>query len=134
MIDVDTNVLAPDAFLKDSEWNVPLLWRSEFRNVLAYYLRRADWAIEQAREVMHEAESLLEGNEYMVDSFSVLKLVDQSGCSAYDCEFVALAQDLGLPLVTCDGGILKAFPQKPPCLWNHARVCNGSASADCANR
>lgn len=33
----------------------------------------------------------------------------QSGCSPYDCEFVALAQDLEVPLVTNDLQIHKAF-------------------------
>ena len=33
-----------------------------------------------------------------------------SGCSAYDCEFVALAQDLGVRLVTADKPLLKQFP------------------------
>ncbi len=52
MIVVDTNVIAylwlPGArtaaaerlVKKDSDWNAPLLWRSEFRNVLAGCLRR----------------------------------------------------------------------------------------------
>ncbi len=32
---------------------------------------------------------------YSVISRHVLTLAEHSGCSAYDCEFVALAQDLG---------------------------------------
>lgn len=31
-------------------------------------------------------------------------------CSAYDCEFVWLARDLRLPLVTADRKVLDAFP------------------------
>lgn len=33
------------------------------------------------------------------------------GCTAYDCEFVALSQRLGVPLVTLDRALLKAFPR-----------------------
>jgi predicted nucleic acid-binding protein len=33
-----------------------------------------------------------------------------STCSAYDCEFVALAQELGTVLVTMDKQILRDFP------------------------
>ena len=41
---------------------------------------------------------------------AVLDLAAASSCSAYDCEFVALAQDLGVRLVTVDKQVLKEFP------------------------
>ena len=50
-------------------------------------------------------------NEYEVSSLDVFKLSKDSGCSAYDCEFIALAKDLGIPLITSDKKILKAFPE-----------------------
>jgi len=43
-------------------------------------------------------------------SDDVLQLVRDSSCSAYDCEFVALAKKLSVPLVTEDKQILKDFP------------------------
>ena len=123
MIVVDTNVVAylllggektsgaRLAFRKDPVWAALILWRSEFRNVLAAYLRRAALSLSDAIEVMREAETLFRGAEYSVDSGQVLKLVSESGCSAYDCEFVALAQQLGVSLLTSDAEILKEFPQ-----------------------
>jgi len=60
---------------------------------------------------MQEAMFLMKGREYEVASFQVLKLVASSDCSGYDCEFVALAEDLGSSLVTVDKKILKEFPQ-----------------------
>jgi len=39
-----------------------------------------------------------------------LSLVSSSHCSPYDCEFVALAQQLGVPVVTSDSQILSEFP------------------------
>ena len=56
-----------------------------------------------------EAECLLSGSEYEVDSHRVLELVRDSDCSAYDCEFIALAQTLETKLVTMDAKLLKAF-------------------------
>jgi len=46
-----------------------------------------------------------------VDSQQVLELERDSGCSAYDCEFVSLAARLGVKLLTSDNQVLKAFPQ-----------------------
>jgi predicted nucleic acid-binding protein len=51
------------------------------------------------------------GAEYEVDSRRVLELVRDSDCSAYDCEFVALAMSLGVTLVTMDTKLLRAFPK-----------------------
>jgi predicted nucleic acid-binding protein len=123
MIVVDTNVIAylflwgahtersRSAFLKDPEWAAPLLWRSEFRNVLALYLRKKQLSYAEAIRLASEAEKLMQGREYQVSSHSVLNLAAASKCSAYDCEFVALAEHLRLPLVTSDSGLLKEFPK-----------------------
>ncbi len=59
---------------------------------------------------MSEAEAMMAGNEYEIDSRSTLELVSKSNCSAYDCEFVSLAISLGVKLVTMDKRILKEFP------------------------
>jgi predicted nucleic acid-binding protein len=124
VIVVDTNVLAylylqnqytqhAEALLeRDPHWVVPLLWRSEFRNILAGYLRRGSLTLEDAIKLQAEAEALLAGNEHVVDSRRVLELVHKSDCSAYDCEFVALAIELGAGLVTMDGKLLRAFPSQ----------------------
>lgn len=131
MIVVDSNVVAylylqgehtvkAEALLqRDADWAAPLLWRSEFRSILAGYMRRQALTFEAARELQREAESLLAGAEYEVDSRLVLELVRDSDCSAYDCEFVALAISLGVELVTLDGKLLKAFPKHARALAAH---------------
>lgn len=122
MIVVDSNVvaylylpgeytMAAEALLeKDPSWAAPVLWRSEFRNILAGYMRRRRLTFQQVHDLQSEAEGLLNGAEYEVDSLSVLELVRDSECSAYDCEFVALAMKLRTKLVTMDGKLLRAFP------------------------
>ena len=124
MIVVDTNVLAylylpgeqtavAEALLEhDAEWAAPVLWRSEFRNILAGYMRRGALSFEQACALQREAESLMAGAEFEVDSLGVLELVRDSDCSAYDCEFVALAARLDTHLVTMDKKLLRAFPRR----------------------
>jgi len=96
--------------VRDPEWVAPILWRSEFRNVLALYLRKGLIRLEQALDIQAEMESLFQGKEYEVASLDVLSLVNQSGCSAYDCEFVALAKGLGVNLVTMDRKLVSCFP------------------------
>ena len=124
MIVVDTNVLAylylpgdhtanAEALLqRDPEWAAPMLWRSKFRNILAGYIRRKTLTCEQAIKVQIEAENLLSGAEFEIDSRAVLELVRDSDCSAYDCEFIALAIKLKTKLVTMDGKLLRGFPAR----------------------
>ncbi len=97
---------------RDPDWAAPLSWRSEFRNILAGYLRRKAITFDQAWSMENEAESLLAGSEFEVESKTVLELVRESDCSAYDCEFVALAIQLGTTLVTEDKKLLRAFPTR----------------------
>ena len=123
MIVVDSNILAylylpsdhtakaEALFKKDSEWAAPLLWRSEFRNILAGYLRRGTLSFEQVIALQSEAEGLLAGAEFEVDSYGVLELVSESECSAYDCEFICLAIKLNTKLATADKKLIRAFPE-----------------------
>jgi predicted nucleic acid-binding protein len=123
MIVVDSNVVAylylpgehtvaAETLLeREPDWAAPVLWRSEFRNILAGYLRRKEITFEQAVSLQLEAEGLLAGCEFEVDSRDVLELVRNSDCSAYDCEFVALAIKLDTKLFTMDKKLLRAFPK-----------------------
>jgi predicted nucleic acid-binding protein len=122
MIVVDTNVLAylwlpgertkaaERLLRKDADWNAPLLWRSEFRNVLAGCLCRGDLNLETALKIADEAEGQMSGREFTVPSAQVLARAEESNCSAYDCEFVVLADELGVSLVTSDEKLLRSFP------------------------
>lgn len=134
MIVVDTNVIgylylsserseqAERALTKDPQWIAPLLWRSEFRNVLVTYIQRKIILQEEALQIMHEAETLMRGGEYEVTSAQVLRLAASGRCSAYDCEFVALACDLDVALITVDKKILAQFPNISIALQDFASV------------
>lgn len=123
MIVVDTNILAslllptPDtemaeaAFVKDPDWCSPLLWRSELRNVVANLMRLQRLELAQACRVLEQAEQVLALREIEPPDFEVLQLAEDSGCTAYDCEFVAVARQLDAPLVTLDQQILRKFPR-----------------------
>ena len=61
---------------------------------------------------MDEATLLMQGGEYETVSLQVLQLAGESTCSACDCEFVALARDLNMRLLTVDKQIVKQFPNE----------------------
>jgi predicted nucleic acid-binding protein len=122
VIVVDVNVLAylliPGTFTEaaerllaeDSAWVVPRLWRSELRNILATYLRLNQMDLADAALIFQRATELVGAEEYELETTDVLRLSKESNCSAYDCEYVALAEFLDVVLVTADGKLAKAFP------------------------
>jgi predicted nucleic acid-binding protein len=122
MIVADTNIIsylflptvfsdrASQLYQKDADWTAPSLWRSEFRNVLALYIRQQILTLAEALVIQDEAEALMADHEFTLPSVSILSLTDSSRCSAYDCEFVALAKQLSVTLVTEDKKILREFP------------------------
>ncbi|MCW5911522.1 MAG: type II toxin-antitoxin system VapC family toxin [Cyclobacteriaceae bacterium] len=123
MIVVDTNVIAyfwlkspyfdqvVRLYEADPDWIVPELCRSEFRSVAANYLRKGFYTLEEINWIIFNKENKLLGSYLEVDSTDVMNLVSQSACTAYDCEYVALAKSMGKPLVTFDKKILAEFPQ-----------------------
>ena len=132
MIVVDTNIIAylyltsdhaekAEVLLStDPDWNAPVLWKSEFRSVLSLYLRKNIFSVEEALFIIQQAEELLANNVFEVSSSHVMKLVNSSNCSSYDCEFVALAQYLGCALITADKKIIREFPETAVSLGDYS--------------
>ncbi len=123
MIVVDTNIVAhfwlpsdhtelcDQLFQWDSEWIAPLLWKSEFRNIVTLLLRKGLIDLPGALQITEKAESQMKDREFHVNSIQVYKLAEKSDCSSYDCEFVSLAEDLNIKLITMDKQILRSFPE-----------------------
>ena len=124
MIVVDTNVIhycwvrgqntevAQAVRRKDPDWHAPILWRSELRNVLTAYLRRRLMSRIQIAEILRIADRAFVESEHIVGDDLVLDAVERSALTAYDAEFVALADALSVPLVTADKAVLKSFPNR----------------------
>jgi predicted nucleic acid-binding protein len=105
----DQTSLAQRILAKDPYWIVPPLWQSEFRNVLAAYIRRG-MKLSQAKQLMSNALQTFENRQILPPNEKVLDLIAESDCTAYDCEFVALAREVKIPLVTADKQLLNRFP------------------------
>lgn len=111
LIEGDYTELAERTYAADPDWIAPHLWLSEFRNVLRTYIVGGFLSLEQAMSSAGAAELLMMDRSFSVTTAEVLQLASLSGCSAYDCEYVALARTLSLKLVTTDKKLLRAFPE-----------------------
>ena len=123
MIVVDSNIIiyihvqsentdvALQVLRKDPLWVAPPLWASEFRNVMAGYIRRQILKLEETKLITQSAMFTMKDREILPSSDLVLDLVAESDCSAYDCEYVALAKHIKVKLITNDLKILRNFPE-----------------------
>ena len=122
MIVVDTNIIAhfwlpsdhsqlcDQVFEQDPEWIAPVLWIGEFRNVVSLYLRKQLIDLSKALQISEKAQELMKDRQFYVHSLQVFDFVNKSNCSSYDCEFVSLANDMSVPLITLDKKVLNTFP------------------------
>ncbi|MFO7988726.1 MAG: type II toxin-antitoxin system VapC family toxin [Thermodesulfobacteriota bacterium] len=122
MIVVDTNIisyllipndtynpLAEALYQKDSRWSSPILWHHEFMSVLSAYLRQNLIDADGCQMIYKEAMALVVSKP-VPDCGAILNIVQDSSLSSYDAEFVALAMETRLPLITEDKKIVREFP------------------------
>lgn len=124
MIVVDANLIAyavlpgehtPSALAaleRDPEWVAPMLWQSEMRNVLATTMRVKGLRYEDALGAWARARELVVDVPTPADTPRILRLAVEARASAYDCEYVALAEALAIPFVTSDAPLARRFPRQ----------------------
>lgn len=122
MIVADANMLAylwlPSEFTDlaekvleaDKEWIAPLLWKSEVRNVFSLYIRKNIISLPEALQCLEMAEWQMRDREFQVNSIGVLRHASHSQATAYDCEYICLAEEKAIPLVTNDRKLQENFP------------------------
>jgi predicted nucleic acid-binding protein len=122
MIVVDTNVVsylvihgvhsarAEAVRARDGDWHVPMLFRHEWLNVVTVHMRHKLLDRDDALRAYRRGIAMVKIDEAVPDPLQVLNLHMGSRCSSYDCQFVALAIDLDVKLVTIDQEVLDAFP------------------------
>jgi predicted nucleic acid-binding protein len=96
---------------KDPDWVLPPLWRSELLNVLATMVRVQQLEPRQAFSAWRSSREVFGRSEREPEAERVLAAAIEHGVSAYDAHFVALAEELGVPLVTCDRALAAACPR-----------------------
>jgi predicted nucleic acid-binding protein len=119
-MDTERAPLAQDVRERDPDWVAPRVWRSEFRNVLRGYMAGDYMTLAEALDYARRAEEDLRESTRSVPTRRVLELVDETDHSAYDCEYVALAQELNVTLVTGDQTVSDLFPDTAVLLEDYA--------------
>ena len=111
MIEGEKTSQARDLLKHDSNWRLPSLWRHEYLNVLATFTREGGATLADARRLWRQATQLFGSLERRVDMESALALADAQRISAYDAQYIALAQQLQTVCVTEDRRLRRAFPE-----------------------
>ena len=122
MIVADSNLIASSVLVSaateaalsvrehDDDWRVPRLWRYEVLNIFATMIKTKRLSRVVGESLYAQLLAVLGPQELDASPESVLKLVEDHAISGYDAQFVALAQELGVPLYTQDRELLKKFP------------------------
>jgi predicted nucleic acid-binding protein len=121
MVVVDTNVLAylliegdrtkqaQALFAKDSDWRSETFLLVEFSNVLTTYRRVRALSAQQAESLLAEAASRV--RELLnIPNLHALRCAQRFAVSAYDARFLAVADILGVKLVTENAKLRAAAP------------------------
>jgi predicted nucleic acid-binding protein len=94
----------------DSEWVAPRLWLDEFANLLCTCERVGKMSSSSAEEILKKALTLMSGASYTIAPVQILEVSCRTGCSGYDSQYIALAENLAAPLYTFDKKILQSCP------------------------
>jgi predicted nucleic acid-binding protein len=92
----------------ESRFYVPELVYAECANILWKYARRYNYPVENARQDLIDLRALALQSIPIRDLLlPTIDLALQYGISAYDACYLALAQELKVPLVTADNRLVK---------------------------
>lgn len=95
---------------KNSVWEAPLRWKTEFVNVLSLFYRKGFIDYREGLDALDFAERLIGSREHQVATKAVLDTTLHSTCSAYDAELIVLARQLNTALITYNETLLEQFP------------------------
>lgn len=96
----------------DPNWWLPTLWQHEFLNVLATLARQDYITQSDAHQLWENGLKLFGHREQAPDVRRALDLALRHGISAYDAQYLTLAESLRVRLVTEDRKLQRLFPQR----------------------
>ena len=122
MVLVDTNVIAPlyvrsarteaveELFARDAVWRTEPLALIELSNVLITYEQSRYITAATARDCLNRAAAFLQPQLFRVSHQAALEAALDYRVTAYDARFLALADQLGIRLITEDARLRAAAP------------------------
>jgi len=122
MLLVDTNIIAPlyvrsarteaveELFARDAVWRTEPLALIELSNVLITYERSRYITAATARDCLNRAAAFLQPHLFRVSHQAALEAALDYRVTAYDARFLALADQLGIRLITEDARLRAAAP------------------------
>lgn len=124
MIVVDTNIVAylsiegertaQARVLWDSDphWQMPIIWQHEYLNILSTYTRSDGIGLEDAKHLWKIVTQKFIDAHIEIDMSVALDLAVQHNISAYDAQFIALANELEVPLISEDKRLRDRCPER----------------------
>ena len=98
-----------------AQFYVPDLFTIECANILWKYVRRFGYPVARALQDVHDLVSLpLHSVPVSTLAAPALAPAAETGCTAYDAAYVALARELKVPLITADEALARRFAGASP--------------------
>jgi predicted nucleic acid-binding protein len=110
LIECDNSRMIPQLREKDADWRTTGLCLHETLNVLATFQRRGLLTLEQCQELLKSANRFISVAQCEVNIEASLAVAAKYGITGYDAQYVALAQNLAVPLITEDRKLRHAVP------------------------
>jgi predicted nucleic acid-binding protein len=92
----------------DNDWIAPVLLRHELLNVFGNYIRKASMSRDRAIRLYRRAISIVRFDERTADPIAIFRLVEEKRLTAFDAQYLWLAYETKLKLVTADRALIAA--------------------------
>ena len=94
----------------DSDWRTVPLWRYEFTNAMVMMIRAKVISESAALKALDRAEDLMTPREHAVPQHDVLGASLRYGISAYDAQYIVLAELSDAKCITADAPLARKTP------------------------
>lgn len=95
-----------EVYQVDPDWVTPPILNHEILSILAA-LGMEERSSLSVEAIWRDARALLGARQQVPDPVNALRLAVELGISGHDAQYLSLAQQLNLPLITCDAALLK---------------------------